>query len=216
MTKIYTYSYLQNRKDDANKIKFALRDFIHNRWGEREFARGNNSSEGITLLELIIRLNHKKKAKVIVFPTENRNEIDHLLSDLFQAREDSRQNAKVCLFIQKKRVPLIKVGLADGVIAESFSNSKFPVITRTSSLLKILFYRFDIAIDTATHETMLYYYAIPKVYKWDSKTNLFNTGDENLYKFWKLPLAFILGEIGALLIFPLVFIKSFSYKTKNR
>ncbi len=216
MAKIYAYSCLQNRKDDANKIKLALRDFMNNKWGEREFTRGNNWSEGITFSELRNKLNYNKKTRIIVFPSGNRDEIDQLLSELSQAREDSRQNWEVYLFIQEKRVPLIKVQLADEVIAESFSNTRFPVITRISSLLKILFHRFDIAIDTATHETMLYYYTTPKVYKWDSKTNLFHIADENIYKIWKLPLAFILGEIGALLILPLVFIKSFSYREKNR
>ncbi|MGH7791526.1 MAG: glycosyltransferase family 2 protein, partial [Thermodesulfobacteriota bacterium] len=37
MAKIFTYSYLQHRRDDAKKVKFALTDFIKNRWGEREF-----------------------------------------------------------------------------------------------------------------------------------------------------------------------------------
>ncbi len=215
MAKIYSYSYLQNRKDVAKKVKFALRDFIHDRWGEREFVRKNNLNEGITFSDLTSKLNYKKKARIIIFPSGNRDEIDKLLSDLSQAREDPRQNWKVCLFIQEKRVPLIKVQLADKVIPESFSNSKFPVITRFLIFLQVLFHRFDIAIDTAEHNNILYYYATPQVYKWDSRTNLFRIGDENIYKFWKLPLAFILGEVGAVLILPLFFIKSFSYWTRN-
>lgn len=214
MAKIFAYSYLQNRKGNANKIKFAFRDFIKNRWGEREFATEKNSNQGITLTQLRNRINNKK-IKLIIFPTGNRDDINELLSDLSQIRRDSRQNLKVYLFLQEKRIPLIKVDLADKVIPESFSNTKFPVMKRLSSLVKILFYKFDIAIDTATHETLLYYYATSEVYKWNSKTNLFYSTDENIYKIWKLPLAFILGEFGAFLIFPLVFIKSFSYKIKT-
>lgn len=214
MAKIFTYSYLQNRKDDARKIKFALTDFIKNRWGEREFTTEQDSKEGITLGQLLDGITNKK-IKLIIFPTGNRDDINRLLSDLSPIRRDSGQNLQIYLFLQEKRIPLIKVDLVDQIILDSYSSAKFPVVKRLSTLVKILFYKFDIAIDTARHETLLYYYTTSEVYKWDSKTNLYYRSDENIYKIWKLPLAFILGEVGAFFILPFVFVKSFSYKTRT-
>jgi GT2 family glycosyltransferase len=216
MMKILIYSYLQNREEDVNKIKFAILDFMKDRWGERKFKTFNDPTEGITIEEVTKTLKKSKGTRFLILPSGNKNEINQLLLDLSEIINESNRDWSIKLLLQKKRVPLIKSNLADEVITESFTRTKSPlIITKVAEFLRIVLYKFDVAIDTAPREVLIYYYALPRVYRWNSKTKLFYLSTENIFQIWKLPLAFALGEISALLIFPLVLIKSFSYRIKD-
>lgn len=212
MTKIFIYSYFQGRHEEWSRLKHAFIDFIQNRWGGRSFVNSTTDDEGITFSRLMEE-HCIRKIKVLVLPAGSAHAINEALTTLAKVKNHTGHDVEVHLFIQRSRLPLIDYGLADKVIIESlFDNSRLP------TLMKMLFYlfkitigRYDMAIDTADREISLYYYALPKIYRWNPKAKLFYLSTENTFRAWKLPLSFLLAEITTPLIFPFLFVKSFRY-----
>ena len=214
MTKILIYSLLQRRKNDVLKIVFAIKDFTKNKWTSRNFSNDKIYSNKIKIHELFREI-YRENIKLLILPSGNSHEINELLSHLSQIKSNFKKQFYIYLLIQKIRIPLIKTYLCDKLIVEDFSNTRFPLIKMFFYFLKVTFSKFNFAIDTAQREVLVYYYAIPRVYQWDAKTKFLYKAKESFLKFWKLPFAFILGEISAFVLFPLVFIKSFGYKVKQ-
>lgn len=216
VSKYYFYALFQNNSFNQNRITCAIKDFMSNKWGMRNFTNNNNHITD-NKFENIQKLLFKDNVKILVLTSGDRFKINNILDNILKLDIYIKKTVVLDIIIDKKRVDLVdkeKLIAIDSVIYEENILTRYLFfINLIVNFIKIRINSYDIIIDTASHEIHPYYYAVKKTY-------VFNDGEyteisENSTKLNKIILAYIIGEITSLILFPVIYLTSFRYNDSN-
>jgi len=177
-------------------------DFIRNKWGKYSYETSlpNKNNDYIKNISAYKRF--------IVIPA---GDISSFENTIKQIREQV-ENPYICLLVTINRLNLFSDVDADEIIVLDFTKKNAYLKT----LITLLRKKFDIAV-VPPHGTLGTFnylaYTVKKTCILDEDKNIFRL-DQLGGKLWKLPLSIILGEVSSCLIFPVILLFSFRYKTR--
>ncbi len=193
--------WISGRTKMAKLQMLSFVDFIRNKWGKYSYETSlPNNNDYIK--------NFSDYKRFIVIPS---GDISSFENTIKQIREQVK-NPYICLLVTINRVNLFSDADADETIVLDFTKKNAYLKT----LITLLRKKFDIAV-VPPHGTLGTFnylaYTVKKTCILDEDKNLFKL-DQQGGNLWKLPMSIIVGEVFSCLIFPIVFLFSFRYKTR--
>ncbi|VAX29733.1 hypothetical protein MNBD_IGNAVI01-2937, partial [hydrothermal vent metagenome] len=194
--------WISGRTKMAKLQMLSIVDFIRNKWGKYSYETSlpNKNNDYIK--------NISDYKRFIMIPPGDTSSFENTIK---QIREQV-ENPYICLLVTINRLNLFSDVGADEIIVLDFTKKNAYLKT----LITLLRKKFDIAV-VPPHGTLGTFnylsYTVKKTCILDEDKNLFRL-DQQGGMLWKLPLSIILGEVFSCIIFPVILLFSFRYKTR--
>lgn len=193
--------WISGRATLAKLQMLSFVDFIRNKWGKYTYDNSMPNKDN-SYVE-----NFSQYKRFIVIPSGETSSFEKTIQ---QIREQAK-DPYICLFVTINRLNLFSdVKVDETIVLDYTKKNAYPKM-----LLTLLRKKFDIAV-VPPHGTVGTFnhlsYAVKKTCVLDEDNNLFRL-DQTGGRLWKLPLSIVIGEIASYLLFPVVLLFSFRYKT---
>ena len=177
-------------------------DFIRNKWGKYTYDNSLPNKDNVYVKNL------SQYKRFIVIPSGETSSFEKTIQQIRKQAKDPY----ICLFVTINRLNLFSDVRLDETIVLDYTKKN----AYLKMLITLLRKKFDIAV-VPPHGTVGTFnhlsYTVKKTCVLDEDNNLFRL-DQAGGRLWKLPLSLIIGEIASFLIFPVVLLFSFRYKTR--
>ncbi|NOZ24865.1 MAG: glycosyltransferase family 2 protein [Nitrospirae bacterium] len=194
--------WISGRKKMAKLQMLSIVDFIRNKWGRYTYDNSLPNKDNNYIK------NFSQYKRFIVIPSGDAASFEKTLEEIRRQSKD----AYVCLLVTINRVNLFSDVKVDEKIVLDYTQKNAYLKT----FITLLWKKFDIAVvpphgalGTFNHIS----YAVKKTCVLDDEKNLFRL-DQPGGMLWKLPLSIVLGELSSWLIFPVILLTSFRYRSK--
>ncbi|MGH7792170.1 MAG: glycosyltransferase family 2 protein, partial [Thermodesulfobacteriota bacterium] len=195
--KVLTFLGLNGRRD-VMKLGFeSIFDFIRGRWGKKDLRNISKDEESKSCNF------PEKTSKVLILNGGNTNEIYDALGIL----KKLFPNAAYTLLMTDDRLDMFNFRFDQ--IVQINTKSQYNLSYLLFIFFKVLSNKYDVAVNFKYASP--FSYAVNRAYTFDPSKKQFREDKSNLNNIWKLILSTALGEVIAMLLFPIVYALSFKH-----